>query len=482
MQLQVKNEKMLLAGQWIDAEKTFEVVNPGDNQLIARVPSAKRSDMLFAIEKAEEAFRSTNPWPTHERIRVLNRVAAYMEEHHERFAETIALEGSKTINEARGEVKRATQTIQISAEEARRLSGETINFDQNEGSENRVGYSYRFPVGVVGAITPFNDPLNLVAHKVGPAIAAGNAIVVKPASVTPLSALLLAEAFMHAGLPAGMLSVVTGSGKEIGEPLVSHPSVQMISFTGGPNAGKRIADQAGVKKMNMELGSNSPVIVLDDADLHDAVKSCVSGAFSAVGQNCIGVQRIYVQQGVYDKFLQAFIERTEELKVGDKLNELTDVGPLIDEKEAKRVESWVKEAVDNGAVLQAGGKREGAYYTPTVLTDVPRTAQIAYEEVFGPVVLIYPVKDIYEAVQKSNDVNYGLQAGIFTSNINYAHFAIQHLHVGGVMVNDSSDYRIDAMPFGGVKGSGLGREGVRSAIEAMTEEKVVCFRLQQNVM
>ncbi|MDC3416929.1 aldehyde dehydrogenase family protein [Aquibacillus salsiterrae] len=481
MQLQVKNEKMLLAGQWIDAERTFDVVNPENNQIIARVPKATKGDMLFAIEKANEAYHSGKSWSTHERIRVLNRVADYIEKDKERFAETIALEGSKTINEARAEVKRAIQTIQISAEEARRITGETINFDQNEGSENRVGYSYRFPVGVVGAITPFNDPLNLVAHKVGPAIAAGNAIIVKPASVTPLSALLLAEAFVESGLPAGLLSVLTGSGRELGEPLVSHPLVQMISFTGGLNAGKRIADQAGIKKINMELGSNSPVIVLDDADLHDAVKACVSGAFSAVGQNCIGVQRVYIQKGIYEQFLQAFVERTEELRVGEKLNELTDVGPLIDVKEAKRIDDWVNEAVDSGAVIQAGGTRDGAFYAPTVLTDVPATAKIAYEEVFGPVVLLYPVEDIFEAVQKSNAVNYGLQAGIFTSNINYAHFAIQHLHVGGVMVNDSSDYRIDAMPFGGVKGSGLGREGVRTAIEAMTEEKVVCFRLQQRI-
>ncbi|MBM7572590.1 aldehyde dehydrogenase family protein [Aquibacillus albus] len=479
MQLQVKNEKMLLAGQWIDAAKTFDVCNPESGQVIARVPAATSSDMLFAIEKADEAYRSTQPWPTHERIRVLNRVAAYMDEYREKFARTIALEGSKTINEARGEVKRAIQTIQISAEEARRINGETINFDQSEGSENRVGYSYRFPVGVIGAITPFNDPLNLVAHKVGPAIAAGNAIVVKPASVTPLSALLLAEAFMEAGLPAGLLSVLTGSGREIGEPLTTHPKVRMISFTGGPNAGERIASKAGIKKINMELGSNSPVIVLNDANINDAVKACVSGAFSAVGQNCIGVQRIYVEKESYAAFMQAFVERTAELKVGEKLDELTDMGPMISEEEAIRVESWVNEALYDGATLQFGGKREGAFFSPTILTEVPSTAKIAKEEVFGPVVVVNAVDDLYQAVESSNDVNYGLQAGIFTENIDKAYYAIHNLHVGGVMVNDTSDYRIDAMPFGGVKGSGLGREGVRSAIEAMTEEKVVCFRLQQ---
>ncbi|MDL4841040.1 aldehyde dehydrogenase family protein [Aquibacillus rhizosphaerae] len=479
MQLQVKNEKMLLAGQWIDAERSFNVYNPQNNQVIARVPRASKSDMLLAIEKANQAYQLSHSWPTHERMSVLNKAADYVEQNSELYAETIALEGSKTINEARGEVTRTIQTIRISAEEARRINGQTINFDQNEGSENRVGYSYRFPIGVVGAITPFNDPLNLVAHKVGPAIAAGNAVVVKPASVTPLSALLLAKAFVEAGLPAGILSVITGSGKEIGEALTTNPLVKMISFTGGVKAGERIAHQAGIKRVNMELGSNSPVIVLNDADFHDAVSSCVSGAFGAVGQNCIGVQRIYVEKDIYESFLEAFKERTKDLQVGDKLNELTDMGPLINEQEAKRVEEWVNEALYDGATLEFGGQRKGAFYDPTILTNVPKSAKIAKEEIFGPVVLIYPVDNVYDAVEKSNDVDYGLQAGIFTSDINKAYFSIQHLHVGGVMVNDSSDYRIDAMPFGGVKNSGLGREGVRSTIDAMTEEKVVSFRLQQ---
>ncbi|WP_226037266.1 aldehyde dehydrogenase family protein [Aquibacillus saliphilus] len=480
MQLQARQEKMLLAGQWIAANRTFDVINPQDNQLLAKVPKASENDMLFAIEKAQEAYLSNRSWPTHERMAVLNKAASYMEKNKQKFAETIATEGSKTINEARKEVKRAIQTIRISAEEARRINGQTINFDQNEGSENRVGYSYRFPIGVIGAITPFNDPLNLVAHKVGPAIAAGNAIVVKPASVTPLSALLLAEAFTRAGLPAGLLSVITGSGREIGETMVTHPAIKMISFTGGTNAGETIAHQAGVKKINMELGSNSPVIVLNDADIQDAVASCVSGAFSAVGQNCIGVQRIYVEKDVYSSFLESMRERTSELQVGDKMNELTDVGPMINEREAKRVESWVNEALVDGARIQVGGNRDGAFYYPTILTDVPQTAKIAQEEIFGPVVLVFQVEDVYQAIEQSNAVDYGLQAGIFTADIEKSFLAIQQLDVGGVMVNDSSDYRIDAMPFGGVKNSGLGREGVRSTIEAMTEQKVVCFRLRQH--
>ncbi|UCZ51411.1 aldehyde dehydrogenase family protein [Bacillus shivajii] len=482
MKTKVIDEKMLLAGKWLTAEKTFDVFDPQDNKLIAKVPKASKENIIEAIEKGEEVFKSNISWPVHERIRVLNKAAQYIEDNKDKYAKTIALEGSKTITEAKGEVKRTIQTIKISAEESRRINGETINFDQNEGSENRIGYHYRFPIGVVGAITPFNDPLNLVAHKIGPAIASGNAIVVKPASATPLSALLLAEAFVNAGLPEGFLSVIPGSGKEIGNTLVTHPSVKMISFTGGLHSGEEVAHEAGLKKVSMELGSNSPVIVLNDAKLEDAVPSCVSGAFSAAGQNCIGVQRIFVQKNTYSDFVKAFVERTSELHVGDKMSELTDVGPLINEKEAKRVEKWVNEAKEAGANVKIGGNRYGAYYEPTVLTDVPSHVTIAKEEIFGPVVLIYSVDDLYEAVEQSNAVNYGLHAGIFTSNIENAFYTIKNLDVGGVMINDSSDYRIDAMPFGGVKGSGLGREGVRSAIESMTDPKVVCFNLQNEII
>ncbi|SFL95218.1 glyceraldehyde-3-phosphate dehydrogenase (NADP+) [Gracilibacillus orientalis] len=477
MQLQVKQEKMLIAGQWIAAEQTFDVFDPQDNRLIAKVPLATENDMLMAIEKADEAYLNNKYWPTYARMAVLQRVASYIEENKERYAETIALEGSKTIQEARGEVKRAIQTIKISAEEARRINGETINFDQSESGENRVGYYYRFPVGVIGAITPFNDPLNLVAHKVGPAIASGNAVIVKPASDTPLSALLLAEAFTKSGLPAGMLSVVTGSGRDVGDVLVTHPSITMITFTGGVDVGKKIAHKAGIKKVGMELGSNSPVIVLKDADVEKAVASCVSGAFTVAGQNCIGVQRVYVEKEVYDQFLELYKHRTSELHLGDKMDPLTDIGPMINEREAKRVEAWVNQAVVEGAKIQIGGKKERAFYYPTILTDVPSNAVIAQEEIFGPVVLVYSVEDVHQAIDQSNAVDYGLQAGIFTKDLENAFLTIQELEVGGIMVNDSSDYRIDAMPFGGVKQSGLGREGIKSSIEAMTELKVVSFKL-----
>ena len=289
--------------------------------------------------------------------------------------------------------------------------------------------------------------------------------------------MLLAEAFSVAGLPAKVLSVITGHGKEIGDALVTHPAVRMITFTGGLEAGEEISRKAGLKKISMELGSNSPVIVLEDADLEDAVDSSVSGAFWAAGQNCLGVQRIYVQESVFESFKTQFVERTNGYIVGDKQSELTDMGPLITEKEAIRVEKLVEEAVGKGAVVLTGGERNGAFYSPTVLTDVPEDCTIAKEEIFGPVVLLYPVADLDEAIALSNSVNYGLQAGIFTKNIDLAHKAIAKLDVGGIMVNDSSDYRIDAMPFGGVKNSGLGREGIKFSIQEMTEPKVVCFKL-----
>ncbi|MGG4143481.1 aldehyde dehydrogenase family protein [Paenibacillus algorifonticola] len=479
METMVKKSKMYLAGQWVLRENLMEVRDPQDDSLIATVPAASTADMLFAIEQAKEGFRLSSELPTHERIAILNRAADWVDVHKEDYAETIAREGSKTIKEARKEVRRCVETLRISAEEARRLHGETIAFDQMPGSEKRFGYYYRFPIGIIGAITPFNDPLNLVAHKVGPAIAAGNAIIVKPAPATPLSALMLAEAFDQAGLPAKILSVVTGNASEIGDALVTHPDVRMISFTGGLTTGKAIMQKGGLKKMGMELGSNSPAIVLNDANISDAVEATVSGAFWAAGQNCLGVQRIYVQEAVYASFVAQFVARTKLYRMGSKLKEDTDMGPMINEREAKRVESWIQEAVEQGGELLCGGQRRGAFVEPTVMANVPKTCKVVKEEVFGPVVTIFSVPDLDTAIRESNSVDFGLQAGIFTANLEHAFTAVHKLDVGGVMVNDSSDYRIDAMPFGGVKGSGLGREGVAFALHEMTEPKVVCFQMSK---
>ena len=469
--------KMLIGEKWIDKDEKIEVRNPYNDDLIDTVPSGDVADVEAAFQAAEEGFEINRSLPVHERISILYKTAEILKERQEDFAKTIASEGSKTIKEARKEASRCIDTITISAEEARRVVGETIPFDSREGSENRLGYYSRFPIGIIVAITPFNDPLNLVAHKIGPAIAGGNSIVLKPATVTPLSALKLGEAFIEAGLPWKILNIVTGKASKIGDALVTDPRGRMISFTGGTEAGLDITKKAGLKKIGMELGSNSPVIVMDDADLPPAVELSVSGAFWAVGQNCIGVQRIYVHETVYDEFEKMFVEQTKKIKVGFQLDEDTDMGPMITEEEAARVEEWVKEATKSGAELLTGGTRDGTRFEPTVFRNMPDTAKLNCEEVFGPVVNLYKVSSLDEAIQLANSVIYGLHGAIFTRSLDNAFKAIKELDVGGVMVNDSTDYRIDMMPFGGVKWSGLGREGIKFALLEMTEPKVVCFNL-----
>jgi len=469
--------KMLIGDRWIDKEEKIEVRNPYDDSLVDTVPAGSVEDVEAALRAAEEGFRTNRGLPVHKRIEILYRAAQIVSGRQEEFARTIATEGSKTIREARKEASRCVDTLTISAEEARRIAGETIPFDSRPGSENRLGYYYRFPIGIIAAITPFNDPLNLVAHKVGPGIAGGNAVVLKPATVTPLSALKLAEALIEAGLPWNVLNVVTGHASRIADTLVTDPRVRMISFTGGTQAGLEIVKKAGLKKIGMELGSNSPVIVMDDCDLESAVENSVSGAFWAVGQNCIGVQRIYVHERVYDEFEDRFVARTRKMKVGRQLDETTDMGPMITEGEARRVEEWIKEAVGLGARLLTGGKRKGTLFEPTVLAGMPGAARLDCEEVFGPVVNLYKVASLGEAIQLSNGVRYGLHGAIFTRSLDNAFKAIRELEVGGVIVNDSTDYRIDMMPFGGVKWSGLGREGIKFALLEMTEPKVVCFNL-----
>ncbi|NOX38744.1 MAG: aldehyde dehydrogenase family protein [Calditrichaeota bacterium] len=471
---------MLIGDRWVSKPEKIEVRDPYNNHIIDTVPRATVEDVQAAIAAAEKGFAVSRRLPVHQRIAILYRTAEIVKEQQEAFARTIAREGSKTIREARKEVARCINTLQISAEEARRIVGETLPFDNMPGSENRVGYYYRVPIGIIVAITPFNDPLNLVAHKLGPAIAGGNAVVLKPATATPLSALKLGQAFLNAGLPPGILNIVTGYGHEIGDALVTDERVRMITFTGGYEAGLDITRKAGLKKIAMELGSNSPVIVLKDAPLEKAVEQTVSGAFWAAGQNCLGVQRVFVESPIFDKFTRRFVERTRQLRVGDKLDERTDMGPMISEKEARRIEQWVQRAIEKGARLLTGGKRRGAIYEPTVLTDVPPGVEVDCQEVFAPVVSLYRVANLEEAIQRANQVPYGLQAGIFTRNIELAFKAIRELEVGGVMINDSSDYRVDLMPFGGVKRSGLGREGIKFALQEMTEPKVVCFQLDEN--
>ncbi len=471
--------KMLLAGEWVDRERRIEVRDPYDDSLIDTVPCASAEDCERALEYAVAGAAIARRMTVYDRATVLARAAAMVIERQEDFARTIAREGSKTIREARKEARRCGNTLTISAEEAKRTLGETIPFDSFPGGEKRRGYYYRFPIGVVLAITPFNDPLNLVAHKLGPAIAGGNAVILKPASVTPLSALKLAAVFEEAGLPAPVLQVLTGHGAEIGGQLVADERVRMVSFTGGLEAGRQVARQAGIKKIGMELGSNSPVIVWLDCDLGWAVESCVSGAFWAAGQNCIGVQRIYVHRDVYEPFRDAFVAQTERYQVGDKLDERTDMGPMITVAEAERCERWIREAEGMGARVLTGGTRERALLRPTVLENVPPNATLHRQEVFGPTVNLYPVSDLDEAIARANELPFGLHAAIFTHDVDVAFRAAYELDCGGVMINDSTDYRLDSMPFGGVKYSGLGREGIKFSLLEMTEPKVVCFYLPE---
>jgi glyceraldehyde-3-phosphate dehydrogenase (NADP+) len=469
--------KMLLNGEWVDREETIEVHDPYDDSVIDTVPAATNGDVETALESSVRGFEVARKMSVFDRAQVLFKTAALVSENLEEFATIIAREGSKTIREARKETSRCVNTLMVSAEESKRILGETIPFDSFPGGEKRRGYYYRFPIGVVLAITPFNDPLNLVAHKLGPAIAAGNSVILKPATVTPLSALMLAKAFLNAGLPPSVLQVITGYGSVIGDPLVRDERVRMISFTGGIEAGKRISQLAGIKKIGMELGSDSPVIVWEDCDMEWAVESCVSGAFWAAGQNCIGVQRLYIHKNIYHDFRDNFVERTLKYKIGDKLDDETDMGPMITEDEAKRVENWINEAQGKGAKVLAGGNRQNALVEPTVLENVPEDVAIHCEEVFGPTVNLYSVDSLDEAIKKANALPFGLHAAIFTRNVDIAFKAAYELDCGGVMINDSTDYRLDSMPFGGVKYSGLGREGIKFALQEMTEPKVICFYL-----
>lgn len=467
--------KHYIDSEWIDKDDKVGVYDPYDNSIIDYIPKADLDDVKKALDAAEKGYQIARKIPVHKRAQILYSTADIIKNRAEEFATLLARESSKTIREARKEVGRCVNTLTVSGEEAKRIHGETISFDSFPGGENRKGYYYRNPIGIILAITPFNDPLNLVAHKLGPAFAGGNSVILKPSTVTPLSAIKLAEAFLEAGLPPEVLQIITGNSSEIGMGLIKDERIKMISFTGGINAGNRIVAISGIKKLGMELGSNSPVIVWHDSDIDWAVESCVSGAFWAAGQNCLGVQRIYIHKEIYGEFRGKFLEKTSQIKVGNKLSEETDMGPMITTTEAIRVEKLVNDAVASGADLLCGGGRKGAFYDPTVLENVPKTCQAYCEEIFGPVVNLFQVDDFDAAIEEANSLEFGLHASVFTRDVNLAFKAAYEIECGGVMINDSTDYRLDSMPFGGVKNSGLGREGIKFALQEMTEPKVICF-------
>ncbi len=471
-----KAHRLYVGGQWVGDKATLDVIDKYTGETIGLVPVASRETVDRAIAAAHAAFPAYARMPAHRRFRILEKASQLLAKHQDEIAAIICREAGKAWKYSAGEVARAVETFQFSAEEAKRVHGETVPMDASTAGEGRVGFYLRCPVGVVAAITPFNFPLNLVAHKVGPALAAGCAIVLKPASTTPLTAIRLAEILEEAGVPPGVFNVVVGSGGTVGEWLTTDPRIAKISFTGSPPVGESIVRKAGLKKVTMELGNNSGTIVEPDADLDAAVPRCVVSAFANSGQVCISLQRLYLHRSIAAEFTKRFLEATAKLKVGNPLDKDCDVGPMIDEAEAKRAESWISEAVAEGATVLIGGKRAGRVLQPTVLANARPEMRVMCQEAFAPLVSLYEYDTFEDAVRMVEDSPYGLQAGVYTNDLRKALHAVDRINVGGVMINDTSIFRVDHMPYGGNKLSGLGREGVRFAVEEMTTIKMVMIK------
>lgn len=467
---------LYIGGQWVKTENTMDVVDKYTGERFAVVCTASAAEVVAAVGEAAKSFKTTRI-TSFERYKVLARTSELLSENVEDLALTIAREGGKVLKDARTEVLRASQVFLLAAEEAKRICGEMIPIEATPGAENRLAYTIRVPVGVVCAISPFNFPINLTVHKVAAALAAGNSVVLKPASATPVSAVKLCQILEQAGLPAGYINLVIGSGSEVGDLLLRDERVNFYTFTGSPAVGRKIMATIGLRKSTMELGSNSATIVHHDADLTRAAALCARSSFANAGQVCISVQRILVHHAIYAEFCAAMIKETKKLVVGNPLDPETDVGPMISESEAVRAETWVKAAVAGGAQILSGGRRHGSLFEPTILVDVKPDMQVVCEEVFAPIVSLLPYQDIEEAIEQANTSKYGLQAGIFTASIDIAAKAAQQLEVGGVIINDTSNYRADLVPYGGVKKSGIGREGPKYAIQEMTEPRLVVFNL-----
>jgi acyl-CoA reductase-like NAD-dependent aldehyde dehydrogenase len=473
-QTQLGERGIVLGGAQVETGETVEIRSPYDGSAVALVHRAGPDDVERAISGAVEAFETTRRLPSWQREQVLEGIAARIAARREELARTIALEAGKPIKTARAEVDRAVFTFQIAAEEAKRIYGEIVPLDWLPGNEGRVAHVRRVPLGPVTGISPFNFPLNLVAHKVAPALAAGNPILLRPASQTPVSSLELGEIVLEAGWPEDAIAVLPCS-TETARPLVEDDRIKLLTFTGSPVVGWGLKGRAGRKRVTLELGGNAAVIVNDDADVAYAAERVAWGGFAYAGQTCISVQRVLVHDAVYDAFTAELVRRVEALQVGDPLDEETDVGPLIDQANAERVEEWLDEARAAGATVLTGGEREGTVWRPTVLADAPEHVRVSCEEVFAPVVGLSRFTDVREAIDAAGRSEFGLQAGIFTSDLRVVEDASDRIDVGGLMVNDVSTFRIDHMPYGGVKSSGFGREGLRYAIEEMTELKLVAY-------
>jgi acyl-CoA reductase-like NAD-dependent aldehyde dehydrogenase len=468
-----------LAGRWVDSPDPLEVTNPADPATPAGATyHATPEQYEEAVTAAVAAFEQTKVLPAYERGRALREISAGIKARREELGKLMSLEAGKPIRDALIEVDRATLTFRLGAEEAERMVGEVIPLDLMASSKGRVGFTRRFPIGPVAAISPFNFPLNLAAHKLAPAIAAGCSIVLKPPSKDPLTMLTVAEIVDSVGLPAGAVSILPMS-RELGDRMVADDRFKLLTFTGSPSVGWRMKERAGKKKVVLELGGNAGVIVDKSADLDWAVKRVLVGAFSYAGQVCISVQRMFIHEDVKEAFLERFLAGVANLKMGNPIEPVTDLGPMVDEGAANRTQRWVDEAVQMGGTLLAGGHATGAYFEPTVLTNVPSSAQVCSNEAFAPLVVVFGFSDFGDAIRQVNDSFFGLQTGVFTNDLAHAWQAFSELEVGGVIVNDIPTYRIDHMPYGGVKDSGMGREGLRWSIEDMTELKIMVLAQPQ---
>jgi acyl-CoA reductase-like NAD-dependent aldehyde dehydrogenase len=475
MAVTVQERKLLLDGEWIETGEWQEVSSPFSGEPVARVAKAGAGHARQALDAAERAMSA--PLPAHERAAILDRVAGLLRDRHDEIAQTISAEAGKPMKAARVEAERAVSTYTMAAVEARRLAGDVVPMDASAAGAGKIAYTMRVPIGIVGAITPFNFPLNLVAHKIAPALAAGCAVVLKPAGQTPLSALLLGELETEAGLPPGWLNVLVGPSAQIGDVLVEDERVKLITFTGSSGVGWKIRERAPKKRVNLELGNATPVVVESDADIEEAATKLAANAFSFAGQSCISVQRIYVQRAAYDDFVSRFVPKVEALKVGDPAEEDTDVGPVIDEGARARIISWIEEAKSAGASVLTGGEVVENLLRPTVLADVTPDMKVYCQEVFGPLCTVGAYDSSEEAFDLANGTEFGLQAGIFTGSVKTALAAAAALEFGGVTVNEAPTFRADQMPYGGVKASGNTKEGPHYAVREMTEERLVVLAL-----
>jgi acyl-CoA reductase-like NAD-dependent aldehyde dehydrogenase len=469
--------KMYVGTEWVDKPKTIPVINPYDGSQIDTVPKADADDIERALATAVRGAKAMRKLTGYQRSQILRKGSDLILQRVEDLARTITVEEGKIIGEARFEVTRAAEILALSGEEAKRLYAEVIPLDGAPGAVNKFGFTVRIPCGVVVGISPFNFPLHLVCHKVGPALAAGNSVILKPATDTPLSALKLVQILLEAGTPPEAIQCLTGSGGEVGEALCRDSRVRKITFTGSRDVGERICQVAGLKKVTMELGSNAPLIVMPDADLEKVATAVAATGYSNAGQVCISCQRVLPLKPIYNDFVNVLKTKVAALSTGNPLDEHTKVGPMVREQDAKRVEEWVKEAVSAGARLVTGGERRGAIYAPTVLADVKPEMRVSKSELFGPAVTLTPVGSIDEAIGMANDTNYGLSAGIFTQNIDWAMKFVQEVESGNLHINWGPQWRADLMPYGGLKESGFGKEGPKYAVQEMTETKMVVMHL-----